>query len=277
MTGVATLDTVLEAIKKTKDSQKGFLTNLFLDIPKTELWIKLNLLDYEEIGETIFICKKNSGFRNLFFLTTHLTSLKKDINNFLKKYANELFVIDVVGFGNNVSDIKGILVEEGFYNYTSLVRMSKVSLDNYAENISNPLLNYADKEKGIEVHNLLQTYFDPYAEQLPLIEEIYNWTDKNGIVVYSEIKETIQGFLIFDLIGQTSYLRYWFVHPDHREKKIGSTLLRNFFAESKDTKRQIFWVIDSNVNAIKRYEHYGFKKEPLFDCIMINKNICYEG
>jgi len=217
MTGVSALDTVLEAIKKTKDSRKGFLTNLFLDIPKTELWIKLNLLDYEEFGETIFICKKNSGFRNLFFLTTQMTSLKKDINNFLNKYSTELFVIDVVGFGNNVSDIKGILVEEGFYNYTSLVRMSKVSPDNYTENISNPFLYYADKEKGIEVHKLLHAYFDPYAEQLPLIEEIYNWTDKKGIVVYSENKETIQGFLIFDLIGQTSYLRYWFDHPDHRE------------------------------------------------------------
>ena len=66
----------------------------------------------------------------------------------------------------------------------------------------------------------------------------------------------------------THYLRYWFTHPDFRDKKVGSRLLRRFFEEGRDTKRQLFWVIRSNENAIKRYRHYGFAEENMFDFVM---------
>lgn len=277
MISVSSIDTILSIVKKVKDNKRCYLTNFFLDVHRAELWIKLDLIVYEEIGETAFICRKNQDFNYLFFITTGIPALYRDIELFFNKYSNELFVIDIIGKVSDVSDIKSVLVREGFYQYTSLVRMSKVTHENYLEEANFKYLSYADKLKGLEVYKLLQKYFDPYSEQLPLIEEIYTWTSKNRIIIYSDDDHTIQGFLIFELIGQTSYLRYWFVHPDHREKKIGSTLLRCFFAEGRDTKRQLFWVIESNINAIKRYEHFGFKKEELFDYIMINKNISYEG
>ena len=69
----------------------------------------------------------------------------------------------------------------------------------------------------------------------------------------------------------TNYLRYWFTHPNYRDKKIGSKLLRHFFKIGEDTKRQIFWVIQSNENAIKRYRHYGFKEENMFDYVLMLK------
>ena len=40
------------------------------------------------------------------------------------------------------------------------------------------------------------------------------------------------------------------------------------YEEGKDTKRQIFWVIRTNENAIKRYKHYGFNEENMFDYVM---------
>ena len=76
------------------------------------------------------------------------------------------------------------------------------------------------------------------------------------------------GHLIFELSASTLYLRYWFTHPDYRDKKVGSRLLRRFFEEGKDTKRQLFWVIRTNENAIKRYKHYGFTEENMYDFVM---------
>ncbi|MBA4320402.1 MAG: N-acetyltransferase, partial [Flavobacterium sp.] len=46
--------------------------------------------------------------------------------------------------------------------------------------------------------------------------------------------------------------------------------------KGRNTKRQLFWVIKSNENAIKRYLHYGFKEEKMYNFVMINKNIRYE-
>jgi ribosomal protein S18 acetylase RimI-like enzyme len=277
MIAIPSVDIILGLIKKTRDLSKGYFTNFFLDVPKTQLWIQLDLISYVEIGETIIICKKNNGFNNLFFLATSESSLQGDLTLFLNRYPEDLFLIDIVGFGNNILKIENLLVQIGFKQYTSLVRMSKITPADFPETKNYENLSYADRQKGPEVYRLLQAYFDPYAEQLPLMEEINSWIDKYGIFVYSDDNQTVQGFLIFDLIGQTSYLRYWFVHPDHREKKIGSALLRRFFGESKNTKRQLFWVIGSNDNAIKRYEHYGFLKEDLYDYVMINRNLRYEG
>ena len=125
------------------------------------------------------------------------------------------------------------------------------------------------------IFTLLNEYFDPIAEQLPDIDEIYEWIEEEHIII-SETNGKIQGFIIYDLIGLTSYLRYWFVDPLYRNMKIGSSLLNKYFENSKNTKRQLFWVIQSNENAIMRYKHYGFKPENLIDVIMINREVSYE-
>ncbi len=135
---------------------------------------------------------------------------------------------------------------------------------------------YAKRTNAVTILKYFNEYFDPVCEQIPLVEEINRWIDNGQMVIYSLDGISIQGFLIFEKIGQTAFLRYWFVHPEYRDKKVGSALIQFFFKECISTKRQIFWVIRSNTNAIKRYEHYGFKPESMVDDIFINRNISYE-
>jgi ribosomal protein S18 acetylase RimI-like enzyme len=264
-------------IKKIKEQKKNYFTNFFPDLTKIQLWITSGVFDFEDLGETIFLYRRNQGFNNLFFISCGINELSDNLEFILKKYPYEIFIADIVG--KSLSD--GVLVstfkEKGFFPYVHLTRMSRIVTPDSNEQVLSPFTNYCTRDHMEEINRLLQCYFDPYAEQLPLMEEIQSWIDNNAILIYSDDRKTIQGFVIFELTGQTSYLRYWFVHPDYREKKIGSLLLRNFFYESRDTKRQLFWVIESNDNAIKRYIHYGFKPEELFDIVMINKNIHYEG
>ena len=54
------------------------------------------------------------------------------------------------------------------------------------------------------------------------------------------LQRAMAGFLIYELSNATLYLRYWFTHPDHRDKKVGSRLLRRFFEEGKDTNGSCF-------------------------------------
>ena len=157
----------------------------------------------------------------------------------------------------------------------TLCRMNKSSQDILISD-NHESLKVAGRQHADSIFHLLNTYFDPVAEQLPSQEEILAWIDQGNISIFEENKE-ILGFVIYNLIGLTSYLRYWFVHPQHRDKKIGSVLLNKFFSASKEAKRQLFWVIQSNDNAIKRYKHYGFEPENLVDSVMTNKNIHYEA
>ena len=115
---------------------------------------------------------------------------------------------------------------------------------------------------------MLHSYFDPLSEQLPSYEEILYFISRKSVLVYKEAGK-VYGFVIFELNGQTLYLRYWFVLPEYRDLKIGSRLFNEFMRAGHATKRQLFWVIASNENAIKRYRHYGFEVERLYDYVLI--------
>lgn len=256
--------------------KRGFLTNFFLDIPKINLLISKGILFYQNINDTIFFFKDSENFKNLYYFATTLGNLEKDLQILLAENEETTYIVDLVEKKNNIDPLRAIFLNSNFNQYTSLIRMSRLVQDTGITFKKNQNIEVANPKKALEIYNLLQNYFDTFAEQLPFIEEIELLISNDNIILYLE-DDKIIGFLIYELIGLTSYLRYWFVHPDHRDKKIGSSLLNTFFELSNDTKRQLFWVIESNGNAIKRYEHFGFVKEDLLDCIMINKDKTYEA
>ena len=275
MIRIDSVQQVQEAIKRVRDFKKGYYTNFFIDFARLDLWIKHDLLYFLDLNSTIFFFKKNSSFYNVYYSSISLESLSESLYKTKSFYSNDIFVYDIVGEKNKLIDQVKVFNANGFNLYTSLIRMSRL-IENNQEKINNYGLKYAKQTDLTEVYKLLYEYFDIYAEQLPEIYDLKNWIINNHILIYLE-NVTIIGFLIFDLVGKTSYLRYWFVHPKHRNKKVGSSLLKWYFYESNNTKRQHFWVIESNENAIKRYRHYGFKKENLKDYVFININKHYEG
>lgn len=274
MLRISSLDQIQDEIKRIRDQKKGYFTNLYLDLEKFNLWIQLDLLFYLTSDESIIFIRKNSSFFNVYYCTSSIEGLNKLIVSLNKQHCDKIFIFDIIGQHDSLSETINVFNNHGFSNYTLLNRMSRLngSVNEYVENNS---IRIATPTDLINIKTLLFQYFDEYAEQLPLDEELIAWIRKEHILLYVE-NEQIIGFVIYDIIGITSYLRYWFVHPLHRNKKVGSNLLRRFFYESRTTKRQLFWVIKSNENAIIRYQHYGFIKENLVDFVLINTNKYYE-
>lgn len=275
MIKISSLDQIQEEIKRIRDAKKGYFTNLFIDVEKFNLWIKSEIFYFYPTNEFVFFFKKNSSFSNVYFCSESIDSLHRGISLLKNIYNDRIFVFDIVGTVSGSKEICKVFKTNGYFLYTSLNRMSRLisSTQKPEENDSVRLADHTDLN---EIHTLLFEYFDEYAEQLPLAEELEAWIEKKHLLLYVENKKII-GFSIFDIIGMTSYLRYWFVHPNHRNKKIGSSLLRRFFYEARETKRQLFWVIENNKNAIIRYKHYGFKNEDLMDYIYINIDKQYEN
>lgn len=262
-------------ITRIRDYGKSYITNLFPDPDKNNLWITLGIFYFDAIGESAFFFKKNESFYNVYFCSASMDSLNEGVRQIKKMYPAEILVFDIIGTEQIVEQVNEVLKTNGYSLYTSLTRMSRL-IKSEEEFAGNDAVRFANAADLAEINRLLHVYFDEYAEQLPLIDEISAWTDSLRLLLYVE-NESIIGFTIFDIIGMTSYLRYWFVHPEHRNKSIGSTLLRKFFHEGRKTKRQLFWVIEDNVNAIVRYEHYGFVKETLRDYVFINIDKKYEN
>lgn len=243
----------------------GFITNFFLDPVKHGLWIEKGDCHFERVGHTVFIVKLSSSFWNVFYCSTSIADLGTDLTAFLEAHSTTTMVFDVVGRDIQCQPVVELFCAKGCHEATSLVRMMRPTTP--MEYLADGTVRHAEVDDLPEISRLLHAFFDEQTEQIPYDEELLEFVRQGHVLVCEENGE-MAGFLVYELNVTTLYLRYWFTHPDFRDHKVGSRLLRRFFEEGKDTKRQLFWVIRSNENAIKRYRHYGFVEENMYDFVM---------
>lgn len=266
---------VINAYNFAKEFKKGFNTNCFVTTEQFNKLIKNGVLFEIYIGEVAFFLKKNERFLNLYYYAASIDELDKALPQLLAITIDETVIVDLVTKDEFCKE-KFVFEENRFNVYTSLIRMSSVGNRSYGEGANSVKVRNAVSEDAVAVKVLLTTYFDPRADQLPDMDDLSVWIQQNNIILFEEQGKVI-GFIIYDLKSTTLCLRYWFVHPDFRDLKIGSQLFKEFLSRGKDTQRQLFWVIRSNENAIKRYLHYGFKEEKMYNYVLINKQIKYEN
>jgi GNAT superfamily N-acetyltransferase len=263
-----------KAVVRIKNYNKKLVTNFFPNREKIEIWISKNQFYMIEMGEVIYFIKKNANFYTLFYTASSNEELDKSLTVLLVDFSNEVLMLDIVQREEN-SDLLNVFYNKSFSVYTALVRMNRLNHEENLLYIPTDGIKEASSHHLLPLNNMLHSFFDEKAEQIPDEKELLNWIENKNVLIHEEDNK-IGGFLIYEIIGKTLYLRYWFVHPDFREKRIGSKLFNEFETKGKDTNRHLFWVIRSNENAIKRYKHYGFVEEKMYNFVLTNKNIKYE-
>lgn len=267
MLKIESIDQIQKLMIEVRARQKGFFTNFYLNEFKHQIWIQRGVFFYEWESSSLFLIKKSDEFWNVFFYSTNIEDFSEDLRTFKTKYCEGKMIFDIVGRYAQCTPILRVLKEQGFSEATSLVRMARITTK--IDYIDDCRIGKIAIEELPAVNNLLHQYFDEKTEQLPFIEELKVFVEQGTILAF-HLEGKLAGFLIYEMNATTLYLRYWFTHPDFRDKKVGSRMLRLFFEEGRDTKRQLFWVIQNNENAIKRYKHYGFKEEDMFDYVYAN-------
>jgi ribosomal protein S18 acetylase RimI-like enzyme len=271
---VTHISAVTNAYNYAKGYKKGFITNCFITTKQFNKLISNDILHEITIGEVVFLLKKNEDFSNLYYYAASIDELAQALPLLLPVIAKETVMVDIVT-KNELCEEKSVFEENHFNIYTSLIRMSSVGNKFHEKLLNSPKVRNATTDDVIVLNEMIKSYFDPRAEQLPEMDDLSEWI-RNGSIILFEDQKKIIGFIIYDLNATTLYLRYWFVHPDYRDLKIGSKLFNEFLSRGKNTQRQLFWVIKTNQNAIKRYRHYGFEEEKMSNFILTNKNLSYE-
>lgn len=251
---------------------KEMKTNFFMTESQFNQLLSENKIIVFKTEKACFLLTDDFGFKRMYFIVSNAFELKPFLEYLIANYQSEISV-ETAGNSSYLQEIKEIFLQNGFFEYSSMVRMSKIRNEKEEVNFENIHLLTMDKKE--EFHSLYKKYFDKFVERIPTSEEIDAFIENKSAYYFSDNNE-IQGFIVFEIHGITSHLRYWFVHPNYREKKIGSKLIQLFFNIGENVKRELFWVIESNENAIKRYKHFGFVEEDMHNLILINKNKKYE-
>ena len=259
---VKIVEELQQKVAEIRSLRRGFITNFFLDPVKHGLWVEKGDCYVERMDSTLFIIKQSPKFWNVFYCSTTLDDFSHDLSGFMAEHPDATMMYDIVGRDIQCQPTVELFRSKGCKEATSLVRMTRMTTP--MEYTADSSIRKATEQDIPAVSLLLHTYFDEQTEQIPYEEELLGYA-RQGHVLVCEEEGKMAGFLVYELNATTLYLRYWFTHPDYRDRKVGSRLLRRFFEEGKDTKRQLFWVIRTNENAIVRYRHYGFAEENMFD------------
>lgn len=269
MSNIMSFQEILQLIADVRNQRNGFITNFYPDEFKVNIWLKHGQLQVLQQDDAVLFVIKSNGFAALYFAASSLASLQP----LMDSLPAGCYVLDYVSRGEDVK-MQEFMSANGFEKHSALYRMSRIAGDDSEEYVSDSQLRNACINDIPQIQQYFNTYFDKYVEQIPTIEELEQWISSGHIIVYGA-NGSVEGFLIYDSAPSSWYLRYWFVSPEYRERKVGSALIKEGMHRGKDAKRQMFWVIETNENAIKRYEHYGYNKEKMTDTIFIRKDVMH--
>ncbi len=251
---------------------KKMKTNFFMTESQFNQLLAENKIQIFKAEKACFLLADDDGFKRFYFIASDVLEINNFLNCEIKRFAANILV-ETVGNSKYLQNIATVFLQNGFNEYSSLVRMNRKREEIGELDFKNIHLLTADKK--IDFQKIYTKYFNKFVERIPTMEEIEGFISNRNAYYFSDNNE-IQGFIVFEYHGITSHLRYWFVHPDHRNKKIGSRLIQLFFNTGKTVKRELLWVIESNKNAIKKYKHFGFVEEDMRNLIFINNDKKYE-
>lgn len=81
----------------------------------------------------------------------------------------------------------------------------------------------------------------------------------SNYLIYKE-KDSVVGFLNYDLIYDRIEIDYIYVNPEYRKQGIASKLFDYMVENSKNIKNITLEVRKSNINAINFYKKHGFEE-----------------
>jgi hypothetical protein len=265
---------IFDAIQQAKAGARAFCTNFFPVQARLQNWIDHEQVMRELRDGVIFFLRKDRDFWHLYFCADNPTSLAREIPT-LSSIKTEPIVLDLVGNETALADLIGVFEALGFRRYARLVRLARATghplspADRERGSDCAPELSFATTADSPSILGLLESSFDRYADQLPMRYEIEAAIADRQILVI-RISGDLAALLFFETRGLTSTVRYWTVAEAFRSHRLGSALMRHYFAAQNAVRRFILWVTANNENALQKYRHYGYVPDGLVDYVLAN-------
>jgi RimJ/RimL family protein N-acetyltransferase len=259
-----------EALQRVKVGARSFTTNIYATPEAINGWIARGALLLEERQGSLLLLRRDQDFHHLYYAAPDGTSLDRALSDDAASWRGGTVTVDLVGREVDILPIVEAFRSAGFHRHASLTRMFRMADPAAPDTHDDPEVVKATSTDAPAVHDFLARLLDPYAEQLPEVDELRTAASRGGLLLVRRGAD-LGGILFFETTGLTSVLRYWFVNDRFRDQGIGARLIKTFFRTCQSSKRIVLWVISDNHDSIAKYQHYRFRPEGLVDHVMIRK------
>lgn len=242
-------------------------TNLFLSQDRLEKYaIQNKIWGVCDTGAALLL-RRDRDFFHLYGTYSNVDRFEQLLNELDNK---ETYVADLVGRNGSQLIQESSFQNCGFEIHRKLKRIARlpsvIDLPPHTQKIE-----VLDQNFSTQVLDHLERFFDRFSEQIPELEDIQQAISEGQIL--GILRDSyLAAFLYYETDKKISNLRYWFVHPDFRDEKVGGYLIRQYLHNLGISKVSRLWVVEDNVNAIKRYEHYGYEEDSLVDRVLIRRS-----
>jgi GNAT superfamily N-acetyltransferase len=231
-------------------------------------WAERGVLSSISTPGAFLLLRRSRHVIHLSHVAVDKQSLREALLLLDELTVEEPIVADLVGQPADVEQITNSYALRGFSSYRELARMTRIGSVGADLTLPEMAVHRAVHSEAAGVLAFLERLLDPLAEQIPELEDMESAADRGQILVAAN-GNAIEGVLIFQTIGFSTTLRYWFVEPRARSRGIGAVLMRSFLRQVAESRRIVLWVFIGNEDGIAKYEHYGFRRENLVDRIML--------
>jgi GNAT superfamily N-acetyltransferase len=263
---VSNPDAIRDAMQSIKSGATGFSTSWFYSPEATQKLIDRQELQSLTCANTLLLFRKDRGFLHVYHISSDFESLRTALQELESMNLGVPLVADLIGRAQDLEKLRELYSSQGFKDYRTLVRMSRITSPGDAAVDATVLV--ASPSEAPAVLAFFEELLDPYSEQIPDLEQIQSACSAENVLIVRNNGQ-LGGVLLYESTGVTTVLRYWFVAKDAQNKGIGARLIKSMFRRCADGKRTLLWVFGDNDDAIVKYEHYGFRRDDMRDLIMI--------
>jgi GNAT superfamily N-acetyltransferase len=262
---------VFAAISRIRQNAKHFTTSFFATPEQTQGWLDEGGLSCAESAGCLLVFRRDRDFQHLCHVADSLESLSEALATLaLPAGGGAAYTADLVGRLEQTAPVAGVYQEHGFRTLTTLFRMFRLAGSALMDYQPDPEVVFAEPADVPMIAAFFDRLLNRFVDQIPDRAQLLTSAEQRAILLIRR-GAAPGGVLLFENVGLTTLLRYWYVDERFRHDGIGGRLIRTFLHLCGGSKRILLWVIADNADAIAKYRHYGFAKENLVDQIMFKR------
>lgn len=248
----------LEYIKKRKK-----YTNCFFDIDFMRNEINNNLLYAYKIKNALLLLHLKDNYYWLYYFSDNWEWMD-ELDILKENYENLIVSIIINDKIENKADyyIWNKYKEKLFKCY---IRMRRSDFYVNGTELENAV--YATTEDIEDILNNFLENFDKIGDKIMTASEIQQAIDESRILCIK--KDNIQGYIIYEDKGKTTYVRNVCVVDEARGLGIGKMLMSDYLRMHKEYKSYTLWCRVDNHIAMRLYKSFGYVEENLMNYIYL--------